>query len=352
MKSVLLWSFFTFGVFVTGPLAHALSVGSGITYQGQIIQPNGQPLSGQVSFELEIYTPSPSSCLMYEEMQTITIGSDGAFSLTIDDGSGTRVDSSGYTLDQIFANQGTFTFTSGCSGSNTYTPDSSDGRVLNVLFKSVSMSAYEAVGVQNINFIPMAITAKNVGGFTSSNLLRFQESNGTMDSVSPLNNAQYNALVALVNGSSNLYLPATSNGAILPSVATAPSSPAAGTIWYNSSSGDLQYEGTSGVQTVGVSGGSVTSVATGAGLAGGPITGSGTLSLASLGAGGTGTKITYDSYGRVTSSTTLSASDISAVSGSSITSGAISHHLFEYLRQYHNHGHFDGSSSDCHKRGF
>jgi hypothetical protein len=307
----------------------AFATGSGITYQGQIFQPSGAPLSGQVSFELEIYTPSPSSCLMYEEMQTITVGSDGAFSLTIDDGTGTRLDSSGYTLDQIFANLGTFSFASGCLGSNSYTPDASEGRVLNVLFKSTSMSSYESVGAQNINFIPMALTAKNVGGFASSNLLRFQESNGTMDSVSPLNNAQYNALVSLVNGTSNLYLTANSNGAVLPSVASAPSSPAAGTIWYNTSSGSLQYEGSSGVQTLGTAGGSVTLVAAGTGLSGGPITSSGTLSLASLGAGGTGTKLTFDSYGRVTASATLSASDIPTLSaagqvmGSAITSGTI-----------------------------
>ncbi len=219
------------------------------------MQPSGSPLSGSVSFELEIYTPAPTSCLMYEEVQTITVASDGVFSLTIDDGSGIRLDSTGYTLDQIFANQGTFSFTSGCSGSNSYTPDASDGRVLNVLFKSASMSAYETVGMQNINFIPMALTAKSVAGFSASNLLRFQESNGTLDSVSPLNNTQYNALVALVNGTSSLYLPTGSNGAIIPSLSSAPSSPSSGTIWYNSSSGTLQYEGSSGVQTIGASSG-------------------------------------------------------------------------------------------------
>ncbi len=305
-------------------IAQAQSSGPGITYQGKIVQPDGTPLSGQVSFELEVYTSSPTSCLMYEEVQTITVGSDGVFALTIDSGTGMRVDSTGYNLDQIFANQGTFTFTSGCSGSNTYTPDASDGRVLNVLFKSPSMSAYEAVGAQNINYIPMALTAKNVGGFSATNLLRFQESNGTIDSVSPLNNAQYNALVALVNGSSSLYLPSSSNGAVLPSVSSAPLSPAAGTLWYNSSNNTLQYEGTSGVQTLGTAGGSVTSVAAGAGLTGGPITSSGTLSLATVGAGGSGAKITYDNYGRVIASTTLSASDIPAVNGSAITSGTIS----------------------------
>jgi hypothetical protein len=138
-----------------GVVAQAQSSGSGITYQGQIMQPNGSPLSGVVSFEIEIYTPSPTSCLMYEEIQNVTVASDGTFALTIDSGAGTRVDTTGYTLDQIFANLGTFTFTSGCSGSDTYTPDASDGRVLNVLFKSASMSSYEAIGAQNINFIPM-----------------------------------------------------------------------------------------------------------------------------------------------------------------------------------------------------
>lgn len=296
---------------------------SGISYVGTIIQPNGTPLTGSVSFELEIDSPSPSSCLMYKESQTVTLDADGTFAVTINSAASTRLDTTGYTIDQIFANQGTFTFASGCLVGTTYTPGSADGRVLNVSFESPTMNAYESIGAQSINFVPMALSSKNVGGFSADNLLRFQESNGTIDSVSPLNNAQYNALVALVNGTSSLYVTTNSNGAVLPSVSGVPIAPSAGTIWYNSSSGDLQFESSSGVQTLDTSGGSVTSVAAGTGLTGGPITSSGTLSLATLGAGGTGTKITYDSYGRVTASTTLSAGDISAVSGSAITSGTI-----------------------------
>jgi hypothetical protein len=318
---------------LVGLLLHstsALATSSGITYQGQIILPNGSPLTGSTTFELEIYTPAPSSCLMYEEVQTITVGSDGAFSLTIDDGTGTRVDSTGYNLDQIFSNLGTFTFTSGCSGSNTYTPDSSEGRVLNVLFKSASMSSFEAVGAQNINFIPMAISTKNVGGFSASNLLRFQESNGTLDSVSPLNNAQYNALVALVNGTSSLYVPASSStGIVLTSASGTVTSPQAGSIWFDSGTDTVKFFNGTTTETVGTASGSVTSVAAGTGLTGGPITSTGTLSLASVGAGGTGTKITFDTYGRVTGSSTLAQSDLptlstaGSVSGSALTSGTI-----------------------------
>ncbi|MCX6104251.1 MAG: hypothetical protein NTY08_00240, partial [Proteobacteria bacterium] len=72
-----------------------------------------------------------------------------------------------------------------------------------------------------------------------------------------------------------------------------------------------------------VGGGSVTSVTAGTGLSGGPITSSGTLSLATVGTAGTYAKVTTDAYGRVSAGTTLSSTDIPPISASLITSGTL-----------------------------
>lgn len=194
-------------------LAHAAS--SGVTYQGRILKPDGTPLNGtHTQFKMQIRTPDAQDCLMYEEVQQQNLSqTDGAFSLTINDGTGTRTDSTGLTLDQVFANHGAATFaTSTCSsGTGTYTPNPSDGRNLVVYFRDETMSTWEPIPAQKLNFVPFAFEAKQVAGFTINNLVRVAESDGTLDSVSPLNNAQYNALAALASGASS----AAANGQVL-----------------------------------------------------------------------------------------------------------------------------------------
>lgn len=86
----------------------------------------------------------------------------------------------------------------------------------------------------------------------------------------------------------------------------------------------LQTDGTSASwQPVVSSGGTITEVAAGAGLAGGATAGTATLSLEELNTQGTYTKVTTDKYGRVTSGTTLAETDIPALSAGKITSGTL-----------------------------
>lgn len=106
---------------------------------------------------------------MYEEVQVKDMsGSDGVFTLTINDGSGTRLDSGIYGLDQIFANRGNFTFPAGyCVSGNNYSPNSSDGRKLQVYFNDGTIPAgeWEPSPAMAINFIPSAVEAMQVGGY-------------------------------------------------------------------------------------------------------------------------------------------------------------------------------------------
>ena len=309
---------------------------SGVTYQGRILKPDGTPLSGaNTQFKLQLRTPDAQNCLMYEEIQSQDLrNSGGAFSLTMNDGSGSRTDSTSLTLDNVFANHGTLTFSAGtCStGLGSYTPNASDGRSLVVLFKDETMAAWEPMPAQRINFVPFAFEAKQVAGFTINNLVRVAEADGTLDSVSPLSNANYTELLALVSGTSAQYTKqSASAGSVVTTIGGTGNvaTPSAGSVWLDTTAGILKFYDGTAVKTVGTSGGSVTSISSGAGLTGGPITTTGTISLATLGAGGTGFKVTYDTYGRVTAAVALSEADIPTLStaghvvGSAITSGTI-----------------------------
>ncbi|MBX3041966.1 MAG: hypothetical protein KF789_14765, partial [Bdellovibrionaceae bacterium] len=61
---------------------------SGVTYHGRLLKPNGQPVtSNSVQFKVQIRTPSPSLCILFEEIYTRDLSmSAGVFSLTLNDG--------------------------------------------------------------------------------------------------------------------------------------------------------------------------------------------------------------------------------------------------------------------------
>lgn len=199
---------------------------SGVTYQGRIIKPNGEPLVGtNTQFKLQIRTPDSQNCLMYEELQAQNLSeSNGLFSLTLNDGTGSRTDSTGLTLDRIFANQGSFSLgASSCnSGAGNYTPNASDGRNLTVLFRDETMSSWEPIPAQKINFVPFAFEAKQVQGFTADSILRVVDATGNpITGLAPFSNSQYSALVSLANGTSTTYTQSGQlNGSALPAMAS------------------------------------------------------------------------------------------------------------------------------------
>lgn len=241
---------------------------SGITYHGRILNPDGTyVVDPSVQFKMQVRTPDNQNCLMYEEIQTQDLStSNGAFAITINDGSGTRTDSSGYAFDQIFGNYGTFSFpVSVCasgSGTDTWAPSPSDGRAFQVYFKTSTMGSWEPLPPQAINFAPMAIEAKQVSGFPAASLFRV-DSGTAPQSIAALTPTQANNLIALANGTSTQYVPSnTTGGATLPSFSSNPPSPASGDIWYDSTNKTLKYYDGTAVQNVGAGSGSgtVTSV--------------------------------------------------------------------------------------------
>lgn len=299
------------------PSSIAFATGnSGITYHGRILNPDGTPLTdSSVQFKMQIVTPDGQSCVMYQEIQTKDLSSSqGGFAITINDGSGTST-LYGYTLDRVFGNYGTFTLTPATciSGSGVYTPNVADGRSFLVYFKSSSMSAWEAMPNQSINFVPLAIEAKQVAGFPATSLVRV-DGTSAPGTIRALTSTEGAALLDLVSGVSTKYVQATTGGATLPSFSSNPSSPAAGDVWYDSTSKILKYYDGTAVQTVGSGSGSgtVTSITAGTGLSGGTITTSGTISLPNTGTAGTYTKVTTDAQGRVTAGAQITGSDITS----------------------------------------
>ena len=332
---------------------------SGITYQGRILKPDGTPLNGQfVQFKIQVRSPNSSNCLMFEEQQALDMRlSGGQFSLTLNDGSGARttllIDGGNGTpsalgLDRIFANRGAFNFDpSTCSSGSNYVPSLEDGRKLSVLFKDETMATWEQMPSQNINYVPYAIQAEQIGGFNVGSLVRVVEADGSpaLSATSPLSNANYAELLLLVAGTSGSYEKA---GKI--AGATAPTMTTGQVLGWNGSTW-TSVDPLSGVQAFAktalpacaageylrnngtglfvctappATGGTVTQVNTSGGLTGGGFTTSGTISIA---AGGVGTtQLAADS---VTTAKILSANVTAAklaadsVDSSKILDGSI-----------------------------
>ena len=321
-------------------IAHA-NPNSGITYHGRIIKPDGRPLQGQhVQFRLQIRTPGAENCLLFEEIQSRDMrNSNGLFSLTINDGSGTRGDDEyapgkRYTLERVFQNRGSFPILPDCTTGFGYAPNPPDGRRFAVYFRDETMSSWEPLPPVLINFVPLAIEARSLGGFNASHLLRVEDGSGPQN-VEALTPDDATELKKLISGTSTQYMKSSSDsGVTLPSfpAASPPAAPQSGSIWYDLDSQSIKfYDGTT-IQTLGTGSGSgtVTSITAGAGLTGGTITGSGTIALEDHGTPGTYYKVTTDSKGRVTSgSTSLAESDIPTLSsagkviGDAIDSGTI-----------------------------
>ncbi|MBL7671129.1 MAG: hypothetical protein JNM39_11660 [Bdellovibrionaceae bacterium] len=261
-----------------------------------MIDPNGNPVVGKnVQFKVQLRTPGLEDCLLYEEVQTKDLSeTDGVFSISIFDGSGNRLDSSGYGLDRIFANKGSFTFASEqCASGNSWIPNTTDGRRIQLSFNdgTFATGTWEPAPAVAINFIPMAIEAIQVGGYKANQLLRLAD--GVPTTGTELNSASWTELLALIGGTTTQYM---KTGA--PNFTAAPQ-------WNGvpSNANDLVNKTYVDAQ-----------VAAG---------------LPNVGTAGTYTKVTTDTKGRITSGVALDESDIPTlssagkVSGSALNSGTI-----------------------------
>ncbi|OFZ28810.1 MAG: hypothetical protein A2622_06930, partial [Bdellovibrionales bacterium RIFCSPHIGHO2_01_FULL_40_29] len=190
-----------------------------LSYHGRIVDSvTNLGVTGNVDFRIQVRTGSSATdnCIMYEETQTKSLN-NGVFVIGINNGVGTRVDTTGYTLAQIFSNKNPFgSFNLPSAGCNlgaplVYTPAATDGRRVNILFHdplTMVPGTWEPLPTQTVAYVPAALESQNVGGFPSDSLLRVVNG-ATPFNVSPLSNAQYTELMALIGGTTSQYLLAT-----------------------------------------------------------------------------------------------------------------------------------------------
>jgi len=336
-----------------------------LTYQGRILKSDGTPLEySNVSFIFQIVDPS-GQCVIYQERVTgiNMANSKGVFDVPIGKGGVNYPLGGGFSILEAFNNSRTFTCGScvgyDCSdGTSNYTPVSSDGRLLRTQFHDGSawkLISPDAV-VRSVPYSAYALSAQKLGTNVASDFVlktgvptcaanEFLSWNGTALVCAPVSGASGGTVTSV--SSSNSYITvtnATSTPALTLNVGTTAGTVAAGNdsrfsdarVPTGSAGGDLSgtypnpsvgkiqgvavsaaaptsaqflvYNGTTQYAPVSMSG-DATMSATGA------------VTLKNTGTAGTYTKVTTDAQGRVTSGTTLSATDIPALDWSKITTG-------------------------------
>lgn len=333
--------FFVALLFFAFSFAHAASsLPISFNFSGQLTDTSNDPiLNKTVRLKLRLYDPVAGTCLLYEENQDVNTDSNGRFVIAVGSNIGDpkrdATNDQGLAMSTVFQNTSPILPASSPNCSAGYTPSAGHGRNLQVTIVRIGTDPdiNEALSPQLIRSVPYAMVADSAESLQGKQSTDFLSVNaGAPNALTQANvenvftASNYAVLTALLNGTSTIYTKPAANGTLaLPNV-PAPATPAAGQIWYDAGSVKY-YNGTSAV-TLG--GGSVTSITAGAGLAGGTITGAGTISLATTGVvASTYPKVTVDAYGRVTAGTTLAEADIpnlvtaGKVSGSAINTGTI-----------------------------
>ncbi len=282
------------------------------------------------------------ACSLYEEAQVIsTVSSDGYFSIQVGSevGAAKRSVASdpGNTMAQIFQNLANVNGKAIADGSPcTVNALGGKRRYVRIRIAPSSMGGAERLLNPDltIDSVPNAVVAEraeSLQGLRASSMLQVNTTATNVLSQANLENlfsstARFNALTALIDGTNTNYVRATAGGAQLPVYPGAPASPTQGSIWYDSSDNKLKYRtGVGTTETLGVSGGSVTSVGFTApaelSVTGAPVTSTGTIAVAWSNQTTNKVFAAPDGSTGAPSFRVLVANDIPALPWSKITSG-------------------------------
>ncbi|WP_415063335.1 tail fiber domain-containing protein [Bdellovibrio sp.] len=318
--------------------AQAVSPGPLFTYEGVLTDSAGTPITTAQTVTFQVLY---SSCIVYEETQSISPGSQGEFSVII--GAGARTDSTSNTADRIFASSGSVN----CQGGSPVTVTGFATRSLHIRVGSTDLSPDVT-----INNVPFAINSQKLADKGPSDFVQVSAaiSQANVESIfnrytkldAILNNfnSAGTTLGANITGNAATATTATSATNVTGVVAVANGGTGAttasaartnlglGTLSLLSPTGTadnttyLRGDGTWATVSGGGGSGTITGVSAGSGLTGGGASGSVTLSLSNVGTSGTYTKVTVDSQGRVTNGlATLADADIPSLDWSKITTG-------------------------------
>ncbi|RYZ83390.1 MAG: hypothetical protein EOP04_20045, partial [Proteobacteria bacterium] len=83
---------------------------STFSLQGRILKPDGTALeASSVEFRVRILAPDSNACTLYEEAVPRNMtGTAGLFSISLNDGTGTRSDGLPHAFEKTFSNQSAF----------------------------------------------------------------------------------------------------------------------------------------------------------------------------------------------------------------------------------------------------
>ena len=257
----------------------ALAGPQGITIQGNIVNPQGQPEeASNVIFSVAVRSPGTESCVLYRETHVLNMSaSEGNFSFVLGEGtrSGTNFEDTS-SLAQVFNN---FYGTLGslrCQVGNTYVPSASDSRKVELTFDD-GFGTHTLYQPLDIHTVPFALNAERLQGFSPANFFRFNSSIPTLSQINLENifsGSNYPKLTSLLSLDPTQIMFRSNNGSLaVPTSSNDPSNLFAGQIWYDSQNDVLKYYDGTAVQTMG------TSVVSGNAIKGGTINGSTSISI-------------------------------------------------------------------------
>ena len=137
------------------------------------MRPNGRPVNGTLTLNIQIFSPEPSLCLLWSERQSVE-ALNGGFAAEI-----------GYTANRLLGpaggatssfrevfinNPGLLLSGASCASGTSYTPSESDDRVMKVTFVDgeTTVSA-ESIPIKSV---PFAKQAQEIGGYGINNLVK------------------------------------------------------------------------------------------------------------------------------------------------------------------------------------
>jgi len=150
-------------------------------YTGKLVRPDGSTPNGNISVSLKIFSPDPSLCLLWGEVQTVEL-KKGGFSLELGHAVNRLTGSSGgiaVDFKQVFVNNSSLTLSPAqCDSGTSYTPAAIDDRLLTATFND-SGNIVEIAGLP-IKSVPFALQTEEIAGFGIANLAKISGSGSSV----------------------------------------------------------------------------------------------------------------------------------------------------------------------------